>query len=126
MGLHERRDQSRRGEPARVDGPGKRRHRAWGGGIWFTEKDASFTTATIVGADDKTDDKLKDIKPDNKSKEDKTEDKKEGKPGDKAKPKKPIALPGSIFRALWVGLRKMFFSGILFAPTRSPLSEPGE
>ena len=97
-----------------------------GGGIWFTEKDASFTTATIVGADDKTDDKLKDIKPDNKSKEDKTEDKKEGKPGDKAKPKKPIALPGSIFRALWVGLRKMFFSGILFAPTRSPLSEPGE
>ena len=30
------------------------------------------------------------------------------------------------FRALWIGLRKMFFSGILFAPTRSPLSESGE
>ena len=183
-----------------------------GGGLWFTEKDAEFTTATVVGADDTTDSKVKEDKPKEDAKEAGKEVSKETRSGDKPKPKKPIALPGSIFRAtidtahflgygyssgdlavplegetflkpttkganvvrfgkanlrvsgwawegnteallvgtsyvidepiggghallfaqdptsraLWVGLRKMFFSGILFAPARSPLSEARE
>jgi hypothetical protein len=56
------------------------------GGHWFTNKDADMTTAAVVGSDAKPDEKPADAKTD-------------PKPDDKAKPKKPISLPGAIFRA---------------------------
>ena len=57
-----------------------------GGGRWFMDKDAELTTAKRVGEDDEKSDKSGD-KPDAK---DTAKDK---------KPKKPLELPGAIFRA---------------------------
>ncbi len=59
-----------------------------GAGIWFADKEVGLTTASKVEGDVK-----------------KPEDKKDDKPGTKpaappAKPKKPLPLPGAIFRAV--------------------------
>jgi hypothetical protein len=58
------------------------------GGQWMIDKDAGISTARKVGEDDKS----ADAKPDAPKSDDKPE-------ADEKKPKKPVNLPGGIFRA---------------------------
>jgi hypothetical protein len=51
------------------------------GGQWFMDKEAALTSAAPVGGEPRADDKPS-----------------ESKPGEKPKPKKPLYLPGAIFR----------------------------
>ncbi len=64
------------------------------GGQWFTDKDAALTSAIPVGSDVKDDEK--DAKKDDGKPEARKPD---GSPAVPPKPKKPLRLPGAIFRA---------------------------
>jgi hypothetical protein len=76
-----------------------------GGGVWFADQEAALTSAVKVGAEDK--EKEDKEKPDEKTGG--TAD----KPSEKHKPKKPIELAGSIFRAR---LNTTHFLGYGYSP----------